>query len=40
MTDHLIISADSMDAVVDKAKGCPTLPGGATITLDETFAAI
>ena len=40
MTECLIISADGMDVVVDMAKGCPALLGGATITLDETFAAI
>jgi hypothetical protein len=40
MTDCLIHSADSMDAVVDIAKGCPALLGGATITLDETFAVM
>ena len=40
MTDHLIISADSLDAAVDMAKGCPVLQGGAKITVYETFSVM
>jgi hypothetical protein len=37
---YSIISADSLDAAVDLAKGCPVLQGGATITVYETFAVM
>jgi len=40
MTDHLIVSANAMDAAVDMAKGAPVLTGGATITAYETFAVM
>jgi hypothetical protein len=40
MTDYLIISADSLDAAVDMAKGCPVPQGDATITVYETFAVM
>ncbi len=34
---YTILSADSMDAAVDMAKGCPVLQGGAAISVFETF---
>ena len=37
---YSIISADSLDAAVDLAKGCPVLQGGATTTVYETFAVM
>ncbi len=37
---YSIISADSLDAAVDLAKGSPVLQGGATITVYETFAVM
>ena len=37
---YSIISADSLAAAVDMAKGCPVLQGGATITVYETFAVM
>ena len=40
MTDYSIISADSMDAVVDSAKGCPAPQGGARITTYEPLAVL
>lgn len=37
---YSVIKADSMDDAVEKAKGCPVLQGGATITVYETFAVM
>jgi hypothetical protein len=37
---YSIIKADSLDAAVAIAKGCPVLHGGATIQVAETFAAM
>ena len=37
---YSIISADSLDAAIDMAKGCPVLQGGADITVYETFAVM
>ena len=37
---YSIISADSMDDAVTKAKGCPVLLGGAQISVFETFAVM
>ena len=34
---YSIVSADSLDAAVEMAKGCPVLQGGAQITVYETF---
>jgi len=34
---YSIIKADSMDAAVKVAQGCPVLKGGAQITVFETF---
>ena len=34
---YSILTADSLDEAVDKAKGCPVLQGGASITVYETF---
>ncbi len=34
---YSIIKADSLDAAVAMAKGCPVLKGGAKITVYETF---
>ena len=34
---YSIIQADSLDAAVELAKGCPVLLGGAQITVFETF---
>jgi len=34
---YSIISADSLDAAVAAAKGCPVLQGGAQISVYETF---
>ncbi len=36
-TGYSIIKADSLDAAVVMAKGCPVLQGGAKITVYETF---
>ena len=36
---YSIIKADSLDAAVAMAKGCPVLKGGAKITVYETFDA-
>jgi hypothetical protein len=35
-----IIKADSLDAAVAMAKGCPVLQGGAKITVYETFSVM
>jgi len=37
---YSIIKADSLDAAVDKARGCPVLLGGGQITVYETFPAM
>jgi hypothetical protein len=37
---YSIISADSLDAAVEAAKGCPVLQGGASIAVYETFAVM
>ena len=34
---YTIIKADSLDAAVETARGCPVLLGGAQITVYETF---
>ena len=34
---YTIIKADSLDAAVEMARGCPVLLGGAQITVYETF---
>ena len=36
-TGYSIITADSLDDATEKAKGCPVLEGGATVTVYETF---
>ena len=37
---YSVIKADSLDAAVNLAKGCPVLAGGASIEVAETFAAM
>jgi hypothetical protein len=37
---YSIIKADSLDAAVDLASGCPVLQGGGQITVYETFQAM
>ncbi|HEV1997131.1 MAG TPA: hypothetical protein VGR61_03245 [Candidatus Dormibacteraeota bacterium] len=37
-TGYSVIKADSMDQAVEKAKGCPVLGGGSSITVYETIA--
>jgi hypothetical protein len=37
---YSIVKADSLDAAVEMAKGCPVLAGGATISVYETFAVM
>ena len=39
-TGYSIIKADSMDAAVALAKGCPVLDGGASLQVTETFNAM
>ena len=36
-TGYSIIKADSLDAAVALAKGCPVLAGGANVLVSETF---
>jgi hypothetical protein len=36
-TGYSIISADSLDAAVELARGCPVRQGGASISVVETF---
>lgn len=36
-TGYSLIQAESMEAAVNLAKGCPVLQGGATIEVAETF---
>jgi len=40
LSGHGIISADSLDAAIALAKGCPVLSSGATIDVCETFEAM
>ena len=37
---YSILTAVSLDEAVNKAKGCPVLQGGASITVYETFAVM
>ncbi len=37
VSGYSIIKADSLDAAVNLAKGCPVLKGGADISVYETF---
>ena len=37
---YSIVKADSLDAAVAMAKGCPVLQGGAKITVYETFSVM
>ena len=37
---YSVIKAESLDAAVKAASGCPVLAGGATIVVSETFAAM
>lgn len=37
---YTILAADSMDAAVEMAKGCPMLDGGGAISVFETFPAM
>ena len=37
---YSVVSADSLDAAADMAKGCPVLQGGADVTMYETFAVM
>lgn len=37
---YSVIKADSLDDAVARAKGCPVLAGGSTISVYETFAAM
>jgi hypothetical protein len=39
-TGYSVIKADSLDAAVALAKGCPVLSGGASIEVAETFNAM
>lgn len=39
-TGYSVIKADSLDAAVALAKGCPVLGGGASIEVAETFNAM
>jgi hypothetical protein len=39
-TGYSIIKADSLDAAVKMAQGCPVLQGGARISVYETFAVM
>ncbi len=39
-TGYSIIKADSLEAAVALAKGCPVLLGGASVEVAETFAAM
>ena len=36
-TGYSILKADSLDAAVALAKGCPVLAGGAAVVVSETF---
>jgi hypothetical protein len=37
---YSVIKADSLDAAVEAAKGCPVLAGGASVEVAETFAVM
>ena len=37
---YSVIKADSLDAAVKMAGGCPVLAGGASVVVSETFAAM
>ena len=37
---YSIITADSLDDAANKAKGCPVLQGGASVSVYETFAVM
>jgi hypothetical protein len=39
-TGYSLIEADSLDAAVALAKGCPVLGGGSTVEVAETFNAM
>lgn len=39
-TGYSVIKADSLDAAVELAKGCPVLQGGASVEVAETFAVM
>ena len=39
-TGYSVIKADTLDAAVKAASGCPVLAGGATVVVSETFAAM
>lgn len=39
-TGYSVLKADSLDAAVAMAKGCPVLSGGASIEVAETFEAM
>jgi hypothetical protein len=39
-TGYSLITADSLDAAVALAKGCPVLGGGSTVEVAETFDAM
>lgn len=40
VSGYSIIKADSLDAAVELAKGCPVLLGGSRVEVAETFAAM
>jgi hypothetical protein len=40
VSGYSLITADSLDAAVEMAKGCPVLQGGATVEVHETFAVM
>ncbi len=40
VSGYSVIKADSLDAAVALAKGCPVLAGGATVSVFETFNAM
>ncbi len=37
LSGYTIISADSLDAATEQAKGCPILDGGGRVDVYETF---
>jgi hypothetical protein len=37
VSGYSVITADSLDAAVELAKGCPVLMGGASVEVHETF---
>jgi hypothetical protein len=39
-TGYSILQAESLDAAVELAKGCPVLHGGAAVLVSETFPAM